>query len=308
MQNFLSNNITNLILNDDNSKINYSENNLHNNLTSNQAMSNIDNLAKSNFTLLFIFNIFALSFVIAHLVYFLTMIIAVYIRNKNIEKNSEKFNVRKLNNECSICLDNLNDETQLVCSHSFCAACIVDYGKHKFNMMNILCPVCRAETPRLIPQFQRTGDNKAVFDSIKAYNDEGEGRYDTSYILIVDIIKFLKVYIKKLLNTNDHRYNSHRSVIIGLACLSTVAIIAFCIPQSFTSVLGDMCYYYILIVLVRNMFRGQNNNIQQDEPNNFNEENNLENENRSVNNQEIDDYGIDNDAVNNQREDPRNLI
>jgi hypothetical protein len=166
-------------------------------------------------------------------------------------------------------------------------------------MLNILCPVCRAETPKLIPQFQRTGENKASYDAIKSYNDESEGRYNTSYILIVDFSRFLIAYLRRLFNTNDHRYDRHRSTAAALVCLSTIGFILFVLPQSATSVLGDMCYYYILIVLVRSMFRNHNSRQAEEVS-----EADASQEIYNNNNQEVDDFGVDNE----RREDPRNLV
>ncbi len=97
-----------------------------------------------------------------HLIYLIFMIIKQNcFKNTIAETHSD---LRKINETCSICLENISLEVQLLCSHSYCANCIISYGKQRFDFNNIECPMCRKASKLLFCQFERTDENKDYYD------------------------------------------------------------------------------------------------------------------------------------------------
>ncbi len=122
-----------------------------------------------------------------HLLYFI-------IRNlKNIEKH-RKVNMiisdvinKKINETCSICLDFIQSETKLLCGHSFCGYCILEY-KLKQRRKKIICPNCRSKSPVLIITFNAE-NNPELFSRLTEANNHM--KEFESKILLFKLINYL---------------------------------------------------------------------------------------------------------------------
>lgn len=185
-----------------------------------------------------------------HLIYFIYMLIYQNCCKKRKADQEQGDKMRKINEECSICLENLTLEVQLMCSHSYCASCIIEYGKQRFNMNNVSCPICRQESKFMFCQFERKPENQELYDQIISYNHESAGDYKTSYILIVDACRLSFYYLRQLANTNNPRFARHRAIIILILLISFIFII---LPMNWSSsdslsIVEDLFYYLFLII------------------------------------------------------------
>lgn len=249
-------------------------------------------------------NIFSLVHIIlgvliaVHLIYFIYMLIYQNCCKKVKTAEESGDGRRKINENCSICLEDLNNEVQLMCSHSFCANCIIAYGKQRFGMHQIACPICRQESKFLFAQFEKTTDNLEAYNQIVDYNHDSSGQYKTSYILIVDACRMSFYYLRQLANTNNPRFARHRAFLILILLISFIFII---LPMNWSSsdtlsIIEDLLYYLFLIIYLgarftRNFRRETNEEFerihsQQDiQLEEQNEAEVIENDPNSINNQ-----------------------
>lgn len=223
---------------------------------SNQADINkhSESTSTDELNLLTIIHYLIISLVALHLVYFVYML----IKNNYCKSQSDgQENLRKINDECSICLDTINNEVQLLCSHSYCASCIIDYGKQRWGFVNIQCPICRTESKLMVIQFERNEDNKEQYDMILSYNHEVTAHYSTSLCLCFDIVKFSFFYFRQITNFNNPRYNSHRKIIIMVIIIILLYVLY---PIKFVSdnleVIEDiLSYIFLIMVCSENFYR-----------------------------------------------------
>jgi hypothetical protein len=246
-----------------NFNISNSTNYNHSNLEVNKTDSTYTIIEEYN--LLTILHFLLITFVAMHLIYFIFYLIKNNLCFKKAPSQSLQDNLRKINDECSICLDNILNEVQLLCSHSFCASCIVDYGKQRWGFVNIQCPICRSESKLMITQFERSEENKGLYDTIVAYNYDLTAAYSTSFCLCFDIFKFSFFYFRQISNFSNPRYRGHRTIII-LAIIIFLVYVVY--PEKYISdhleILEDVLSYLFLIILCSEnfyrRFRMQTNN------------------------------------------------
>lgn len=207
-----------------------------------------------------IFHIIIITVVGVHLLYLLYMLVYQWIRKRNLaNKDGPESKIRKINETCSICLDDISWEVQLICSHSYCASCLIEYGKQRFSMVDILCPICRKESKFIFPQFERDTENKELYDQVINYNHEAAGDYKTSYVLIIDICRLSFYYLRQLVNVNNPRFARHRAIIILVLLICFIAIIMhFNWSNSDSmSAVEDLFYYIFLVIyLGAKFYRG----------------------------------------------------
>lgn len=199
------------------------------------------------------------------------MIIKINCFKKKVlqEGEEEEQQRRKINEDCAICIEKIHNEVQLICSHSFCAHCIINYGEHTFNMVDISCPICRGKSKILFANFERDDSNKDYYDKILNYNHEFTENNYTSLCFCVDLIKLFIYYMKQIANFNNPRYNSQRSCFCCLLMLIIIYFIMLFIHDFKNSfeVLEDIFYYICIIIAIaeyfyRNFRRRTNNEFE----------------------------------------------
>ena len=108
-----------------------------------------------------ILHITLISLVVLHLLYFIYILIKQNcFKYSNSPSLSRPENLKKINDSCCICLEEIKYEVQLLCSHSFCAQCIIIFSKQKYNFNNVKCPICRAESKFMFSIFERAEENR----------------------------------------------------------------------------------------------------------------------------------------------------
>ena len=223
------------------------------NLEVNKTESTFTNLEEYN--ILTILHFFLIVMVAMHLIYFIYYLIKNNICFRKSPSQSIEDNLRKINDECSICLDNILNEVQLLCSHSFCASCIIDYGKQRWGFVNIQCPICRFESKLMVTQFERSEENKGLYDMIIAYNHDVTAAYSTSFCLCFDIFKFSFFYFRQISNFSNPRYRGHRKIIILLIIIFLFYVLY---PAKYISdhleIIEDILSYLFLIILCSENF------------------------------------------------------
>lgn len=262
--------------------------------------NNIDQQPGSSFNILTLIHISLISMVAVHLFYFIYMLIKHNCCRTNTVLNQPEKpnNMRKINDECSICLESLKYEVQLLCSHSYCANCIIDYGKQRFDYYNIQCPICRRESKLMFAQFERDEQNKELYDQILTYNHEITSNYSTSFCFCLDMFRFSLYYLRQVSNFNNSRYARQRKIIIAIF-LAVLIIVLYPLTLDFTSIgelIEDICFYLFLIIFVGEyfyrMFRRQTNAE-------FEHINSNHNSNSQANNSQINNSVILEENVNN---------
>jgi len=225
---------------------------LKNNTNLNQSDSSI--ISEEEYNLIGILHYLVIIFVAIHLIYFLYMLIKNNICKKSNPQDPQE-NLRKINDECSICLESIRNEVQLLCSHSYCAACIIDYGKQRWGFVNIKCPICRTESKLMVTQFDRNEDNKELYDMILSYNHEVTAAYSTSFCLGFDILKFSFYFFRQITNFSNPRYRTHRKIIILFIIVFLVFVLY---PSKYISdhleLFEDILSYIFLIMLCSENF------------------------------------------------------
>jgi hypothetical protein len=224
----------------------------------NTTLSNQTDTSKTSeeeYDLVVILHYVVVTFVALHLIYFLYMLIKNNICKKRGKPEDQQENLRKINDECSICLESIRNEVQLLCSHSYCAACIIDYGKQRWGFVNIQCPICRTESKLMVTQFERNEENKELYDMILSYNHEITAAYSTSFCLCFDILKFSFFYFRQITNFSNPRYRTHRKIIILLIIIVLVFVLY---PATYISdhleLFEDILSYIFLILLCSENF------------------------------------------------------
>jgi hypothetical protein len=227
-----------------------SDSNKSNNITNFNLGNNTEEM------IIYWFHKFWIIFILLHLIY----LIFVLIRKKYLNKNKQKLveigpngetELRKINEDCAICINPIKDEVQLICSHSFCAKCIVDYGLHTHNMENIGCPICRKKTKILVSNFERNEENKKYYDIILNYNHSLTDKFSTTLCFCFDFFRFGKYYLSNILNANDIRFNQHRKFISLILMLVIIyGIIIFSNEVDHLIELIEEIFYYICLIVV----------------------------------------------------------
>jgi hypothetical protein len=163
--------------------------------------------------------------------------------------------MRKINDECSICLEGITNETQLLCSHSFCAMCIYDYYSKKFKGNKVQCPYCRKESTLFVTNFNKNEENKEIYQKIVDYNEAMTNDYKPSWCLCYDIYQFFIFHTKNILNFRNDQYSGQRKC---LALLIIIVIVIIIVPitgrNDLFELLGDVIYYIIMILIIVERF------------------------------------------------------
>ena len=200
-----------------------------------------------------ILKILMLTFVLVHIIYLVFMIIKINYCNKD---EQDKKKIRKLNDDCSICLESCHNEAQLLCSHSFCGQCLLNHYQQNFLNEKVKCPYCRAESKFIIPQFEENEENKEIMKEICKYNDQVTSMNKTSFCLCVDFLKFSFLYLKKILNLRNERYINHRRI---LFLVLTILILFLLYPLvnsnskgKATDIIKDIIFYLLCIIFIAN--------------------------------------------------------
>jgi len=203
-----------------------------------------------------ILKILMLTFVLVHIIYLVFMIIKINYCNKD---EQDKKKIRKLNDDCSICLESCHNEAQLLCSHSFCGQCLLNHYQQNFLNEKVKCPYCRAESKFIIPQFEENEENKEIMKEICKYNDQVTSMNKTSFCLCVDFLKFSFLYLKKILNLRNERYINHRRILFSVIVIFLLFIVYPLISRSGRSggaseIVQDILFYLICFLIVAEAF------------------------------------------------------
>ncbi len=201
-----------------------------------------------------ILHYFFIFFVSLHLIYFVFMLIKInFCKNSEVPEDETK--MRKINDECSVCLEVITNETQLLCSHSFCATCIYDYYLKNFQGTFIKCPYCRKDSKLFVTNFNKTEENKEIYQKLVDYNDSMKNNYKTSLCLCYDIIQLFVFYTKNILNFRNDQYSGQRKC---LAILVIIVILMIIFPirgrNDLFELIGDIIYYLIMIIIIVERF------------------------------------------------------
>jgi hypothetical protein len=204
-----------------------------------------------------IFHLFVIFLVLIHLFYFIYMMILQNLHKKKIPNEIQKpKSLRKINECCSICLEDVREEVQLLCSHSYCGKCIIEYGKRRWNFVDILCPICRSESKLIFSIFERNEDNKDIYEMVIKYNCEGNSNYPTSFCFCLDMVRLSLHYFKEFKNFSAVRYTATNKRFVFFILL-VIFFLFYPLTLKFTSYLEffeDLITYIFLIVLCSEYF------------------------------------------------------
>jgi len=229
--------------------------NLNNSLFNDNSTLNSTSTEKSFITEKF--HYIWITFLLIHIVYFFFMVIKLNCFKKDVlQEVDENAQRRRINEECPICMDNIRNEVQLICSHSFCASCLLNYGKHTFNMINILCPMCRQQSKLLFANFEREGENKDLYDQILNYNHDFTQNNSTSLCFCIDILRLFIFYIRQIANCDNPRYRGHRACLCLVLLLIFIYLIVLFTHQfkNAFDIVEDVFYYFCLIFVIAEYF------------------------------------------------------
>lgn len=218
-------------------------------------MNNVEEESKSGLNFIAVIHFSLISFVVIHLFYFIYILVKQNCRFSQ-EQPQKPDNLRKINDQCSICLENILNEVQLLCSHSYCANCIIDYFKQRYSSSDVQCPICRAYSKLIFPQFERTEANKELYDYILQYNHETTANYSSTFCFCLDVFRLFQFYLRGLADSRNPRFNRHRKVaIIILLGIFLVVIWPFSDHISnFLELVEDLIFYLSLIFLCAEYF------------------------------------------------------
>jgi hypothetical protein len=211
---------------------------------------------KTGFDILTTLHLSLIFFVVIHLLYFIFIMIKQNVLKKKKVLPQKPETLRKINDSCSICLEDLKHEVQMLCSHSYCAACIIDYGKQRFNFSEIQCPICRADSKLIFASFEKTEENKDFYDQILLYNQEYLSQYPSSFCLILDMYRLCHIYFIHLINFENPRFESHRKwlMFFNFSLLMT-AIYSFAHKfDNLIQVVEDFVFYLLIILFCAEYF------------------------------------------------------
>jgi hypothetical protein len=213
--------------------------------------NNISNTTTTTSNIFFIAKIAFIIFILSHLIYLIYALIKINCFNRDSVNN-----VKKLNEECSICLDTCKNEVQLLCSHSFCGKCLTDFIHHEnllSSMDKIKCPYCRVESKFIVIQFEENNENKEYYDILQNYNDKVTAQHKTSLCLCVDIFKYSILMLKKILNLRDDRYLLHRKIltlVVLIIFLVSMIYVQNHVSGSTGEIIQDIIFYIVFILVI----------------------------------------------------------
>ena len=254
------------------------------------------------FNIFSIIHIIIITIVIVHIIYLILMIIKInFFKNKDDLSEKER-NLKKINEICTICLEHITNEVQLLCSHSFCSTCIILYAKQRFSFINVECPYCRTCSKLMIVKYERTEENSKEYDEIVSYNHEFTSKMKTTFCFCIDTLRFFFFYTRQILDFSNPRYAKERCCLL-LIMIIVFIIILYPILGAFNQVLviiEDIFIYSVLIFMFAEFFyrsfRRRNeqdyenyveNSVNISQNSSFNIENNQNNQNDQSNNREI---------------------
>ena len=177
-------------------------------------------------------------------------------------------NLKKINNECCICLEEIANEVQLLCSHSFCATCIIEFAKFKYSMKKIKCPVCRYKSRLIIIKFVKDESNIKLYQEIMLFNHKTTSTMTTSFCFVIDTFRFFFYYVYQILDLNNSSFAGERVCFMILGIIVVVVMIyPFLVSISnFLLILQDIVVYLGFIFYFGNLFyrrfrRNTNNEV-----------------------------------------------
>lgn len=217
-----------------------------------EKLGDVKFLGNKHSDILTIFHLSITFLVLIHLFYFIYMLIKQKLSKKKIPIQPTKpKNLRKINESCSICLEDITHEVQLICSHSYCGKCLIDYGKQRWNFVDIQCPMCRCESKLLFSQFERNEENKEIYDMVLKYSHETTSQHSTSFCLSLDILRFSLYYAREFKNISNFGFNTRKKLLI-FAVLMIIFFVLYPLTFRITTYLElfeDLLTYVFLIVL-----------------------------------------------------------
>jgi hypothetical protein len=239
---------------------------------------------KSELDLLTILHFSLISLVVVHLLYFIYILFKQNCRF-SASQAQKPDNLRKINDQCSICLENIQNEVQLLCSHSYCGQCLVDYFKQRYNTSDVQCPICRAESKFIFSNFERTETNKELYDYILDYNHTTTSNYTSSFCFCLDVFRLCQIYLRSLADFSNPRFRRHRTIVI-LLLLVVFTIVLWPFSSKITSVLEmteDVIFYLSLIFACAEYFYRRFRRQTNDEFERIHSRQNTEEENNQSN-------------------------
>jgi hypothetical protein len=184
------------------------------------------------------------SLITLHLVYFIYMLV-----RKNIRSQTPK---QKYNESCIICLEDIQDEVQLICSHSFCGKCIISYYKQRHEFYNLECPICRKVSKLLFANFERTEENKTNYDEIVNYNYDLTSK--STWVLSIDLFKLSNFYFRHVADFSNRRYDRHRKGVVVFILMVFLCIIYPLTYELEFEIVEDVIFYLSLVVFLGEFF------------------------------------------------------
>jgi hypothetical protein len=186
--------------------------------------------------------------ILSHLFYFLFMQIINYVK-----KEKEIPDFKKINETCSIGLESIQYEAKLLCSHSYCFECIISYGKQRFNLHNIECPMCRRASKLIFCQFEKNIQNKEIYQQILNYNYALTSSKAT-LCLSYDIVIFAKYYYNQMCSSSRLFRKREISILFCILIFFTILFpLSLKISDNF-ELIEDIVFYLSLIVIVTEIF------------------------------------------------------
>ena len=218
-----------------------------------------------DFSFMTLLHLIIIGVAMIHVLYLIVMIIRLNCFKK--KKRSDELGLRQINTMCSICMDEIVDEVQLLCSHSYCSKCIITWAKQRFSFVNVSCPLCKSISKLMVIKFELTPENEKDYEEVVKYNHEFTSRWKTSMCLCIDMFRFFTYYTRQILDFDNPRYSDERG------CLLFLLTIAFCliiIPiigsfNDFMEIIYDLIIYCCLFGgMSESFFQRERNRNQND--------------------------------------------
>jgi len=155
-----------------------------------------------------------------------------------------------ITDECPMCLEQMKNEVEIRCGHSFCAKCMADYIRaHPSSVLT--CPMCRSSFLSIFINYELDAEKPTSNDqtTIKEYNLLYGGEQKSFCNILRDFPMLMKVYAKHCCN---------RGMLCKSCCILTIIVLCAIyiispydlIPEKIFGIFGYIDDFSVLIYLL----------------------------------------------------------
>lgn len=294
-----------------------------NNNSSNQSFNNHIYSINDKFNIDFfdLIESVILIILLSHLIYLIFSLIKHNIINKeenllskllkSTNYTGNKIEITKINDTCTICLDNIINEVLLLCNHAYCANCLIEFRKASYNNSLLVCPYCRKESDVVRIKFNKdiTSNSKSNndYDYLINYNKEYIIEHSVTYILAIDFYRYSLKKVKLFFDFGNLRYGPQRRILALFIILVSLTIIIPSFEDYIIDKFFEMLITGLIGILIKFIIRREivNNELQEVFNTTENTTNNV-NINGNINDNE--ESNTNTNTIDDRESDSRNLI